>query len=86
MRILVLPEACFEFFDPLLLLFDQFVLFLDPLVLLGDLLFQLVDSLLHLEKPREEFVLGEIVPAHRFHLETKTAGLTGWSPLLGDHP
>src|SRR6056297_3487731 len=48
MRILVLPQACFEFFDPVALLFyqfvlffDQFSLFVDLFVLLAEFLFQL---------------------------------------------
>jgi hypothetical protein len=71
MWILVFAKTCFEFFD--------------SFVLLLKFLLQLVDSLFHLEKPREKFVFAEVIPIHYDHLSVTSAGSPGWSPS-GDHP
>ena len=63
MWILVLLQTCLKFLNPFTLSFEFNL--------------QLVDSLFHLEKPGEDFVLGETVLVHQSHPEAMTSGPRG---------
>ena len=78
--ILVLPKACFELLYPFVLLVKLLLQLVDLLVLPLVLLLEFFDSLLKLEKPREQLVFGEIVTVHRAHLPARTAEPLGWAP------